>query len=76
MWTRFWFEGNLFFDWVNNPEDWAKVKTAYADWSLDELLDKSREDPSRAEYPKFGLRIECKGDKTLREFFTENGMTP
>ena len=80
-WQRFWFESNQYFNWVEGPEDWEKVKAAYDKWSVDELLDKSREDdsPSRKQHgadPKFGLAVECRGERTLRAFFTENGMTP
>ena len=76
-WKAFWFEGNQFFDWVRSPEDWERVKKAYSqdgcEMTTDELLDKSREAPG-ADVPKYGLRIECDGEKTLREFFAENGM--
>jgi hypothetical protein len=79
-WTRFWFESNRFFNYVNSPEDWEKVKAAFADpeWqptsTVDELLDKAKVCPREGKPPKYGFAIECDGDKTLREFFAENGM--
>lgn len=77
-WTTFWFESNQFFDWVKSPEDWEKVKAAYSQpgslLSVDLLLDQAREAAPKGAHPKFGIRLECDGDKTLREFFAENGM--
>ena len=79
-WTRFWFEGNQYFNYVNGPEDWEKVKTAYSqegcETSVDEILDKARVCERESGPPKYGFAIECDGPKTLREFFAENGMTP
>ena len=76
-WVRFWYESNQYFGWIENPADWEKVKTAYSSpgvtLSTDELLDKSRVAPG-APHIKYGLRRECDGDKTLREFFAENKM--
>lgn len=84
-WKRFWFEGNQFFNWVESPADWEKVKKAYsypgAEQSTDELLDKCRESDREGREakgidPKFGFARECNGKRTLREFFDEHGMTP
>lgn len=78
-WTRFWFEGNRYFSWINGPEDWEKVKAAYSEedwnpqWTVDEILDKAKVCPT-SPHPKYGFARECDGDKTLREFFAENGM--
>jgi hypothetical protein len=82
-WTRFWFEGNHYFHWVNDREDWEKVKAAYnSEWiqlTVDDLLNvrvcTSATEGSRP-YHKYGFASECNGDKTLREFFKENGMAP
>jgi len=78
-WTPFYYESNQYFGWIESPTDWEKVKTAYSQrggiLTTDELLDKSHVAPG-APHIKYGLRSECDGDKTLREFFTEQGMAP
>ena len=39
----------------------------------DEILDKAKV-CSVSQHHKYGFATECDGDKTLREFFAENGM--
>ena len=69
---RFWFEGNLFFAWVNNAEDLQKVFVEYdGQATKDEILDKAvnLED---GVLNNFGLRGEYNGNLTLRQFLTDN----
>ena len=79
-WKRFWFEGNLYFNWVESLEDWEKVKKIYGEqnYSLEDLVDKTHVCPNSGpgRDPKYGFAIECSGDHTLRQFFEENGMEP
>jgi hypothetical protein len=81
MWKRFHFEGNQFFDGVESPEDWQRLRAAYPDLTDDELLASKeatygghRSAEERERRPNFGRRIEHDGEKTLRDFFVENGM--
>jgi hypothetical protein len=71
-WIRFWFEGNLFFDWINGPEDWQRLRDAYPDYSDERLLAAKRF--NGASKPNFGFRMEHKGPGTLKDFFEDNGM--
>ena len=71
-WTRFWFEGNLFFGWINGPEDWQRLRDAYPDYSDERLFAAKRF--FGASKPNFGFRIEHKGPGTLKDFFEDNGM--
>ena len=69
-WPVFYYDSNHAFLLVENGEDWDKVKRAHLSlpgWDLDKLLD---------DYPKFGIRSECTGPKTLRDHFTAHGVTP
>jgi hypothetical protein len=81
MWKRFHFEGNRFFDGVEGPEDWQRLRSAYPELSDDELLASkeatykcTRSAEEREKRPNYGRRFEHDGDKTLRDFFVENGM--
>lgn len=81
MWVRFHFEGNRFFDGVEGPEDWQRLRAAYPELSDDQLLESqeatyqgARSIEEREKHPNFGRRFEHDGDKTLRDFFVENGM--
>lgn len=81
MWKRFHFEGNQFFDGVECPEDWKRLRAAYPDLTDDELLASKeatygghRSIEERERRPNFGRRIEHDGEKTLRDFFVENNM--
>lgn len=71
-WVPFWFEGNRFFNWVHSPSDWAKVREAYFDWTVDELLDEAKHSSVDTRHI-YGLRYEHTGE-TLREFFTRHNM--
>jgi hypothetical protein len=71
-WVRFWFEGNLFFDWIDGPEDWQRLRDAYERYSDERLLGAERF--FGASIPNFGFRIEHKGPGTLKDFFEDNGM--
>lgn len=76
MWTPFWFEGNLWFGMVNSPEDWLKCRAAYDELGhgSDDLLDKAHVAPRCTTKAKYGLRSECNGEDTLRQFFERNNM--
>jgi hypothetical protein len=73
-WTRFYFEGNLYFGFINSKADWEKVKTAYKGSGDEDTLLKVRNlgaDPSRAQ---FGSYREYDGNKTLEEFAKEHNL--
>ena len=71
---KFWYEGNLYFNYVSSIEDLQKLFNNYkGSESVDDLLDKSKNNPqSKDDY--YGLRRECNGTKTLRKFLIENGI--
>jgi hypothetical protein len=85
----FWFEGNMWSGEVKSRDDLQKVFDAYArseagNWTQDEVLDESRsaiagQEPVHVvrnyDLPSYGVRREHGGDKTLREFLAENGIT-
>ena len=75
-WTPFWFEGNRWFDWVNTPEDWMRLKEMYEckpdSLTMQSILN-SQNCPT-SNKPKFGFAIECNGLETLRQFFEKHGM--
>lgn len=80
-WTRFYFEGNLWFGEVEGPKDWKQLLKAYASdgMSAKKLMSARecvRKDDPRfpALPPKFGFAIECTGPRTLGEFFEENDL--
>ena len=80
-WKPFFFESNQFFGKINNPEDWALLKAAYPFLCEDQLLDAKestykghRRKEVRDVQPNYGFRIEHDGERTLRDFFKENGM--
>lgn len=72
-WKRFWFESNRFFDWVNGPEDWKRLRSEYPDKTEDWILERAME-LAGASKPNYGFRWEHKGPGTLKDFFKENGM--
>ena len=81
-WKRFFFESNLFFDHIDGPEDWERLRKAYPNLSDDQLLAAkeatyggTRSAEHRLSRPEFGFRYEHDGEKTLRDFFNENGMS-
>lgn len=61
----FWFEGNLWFGWVNNQELFEDLLTVYPNAG----------DAKRAENfkggDKFGFRMECNGEETLRDWMNK-----
>lgn len=70
---RFWFEGNLYFNWVNSLDDMQKVFDAYKDqMTKDEIVDKAVN--TDAGMKNFGLRAEHKGTVTLRKFLKDHGI--
>ncbi|MFA5366594.1 MAG: hypothetical protein WC333_01815 [Dehalococcoidia bacterium] len=76
---RFWFEGNLYFGWVNNLDELNVVFEYYKEGHMtkDEVLDKavSLEDEDKSgKHTEFGLRIEHRGSMTLRQFLEEKGV--
>jgi hypothetical protein len=80
-WKRFHFESNQFFDGIETPNEWILLRDAYPKLSDDELLAAkeatyrgTRTTEERLKRPNFGFRIEHDGEKTLRDFFVENGM--
>jgi len=68
-WIPFWFESNQYFDWVNSPDDWQKVKDIYPDLDLGKRA--LRCDSSKKH--KYGLCMEYTGEP-LKDFFTRNNM--
>lgn len=80
-WKRFYFESNQFFDYIENLDDWQRLKSAYPRLSDDELLDAKQATYNGSLSQKvmdahnnYGFRLEHDGDKTLRDFFKESGM--
>lgn len=80
-WKRFHFESNRFFDSVEGPDDWNRLRQAYPKMTDDEILRAqeatykgTRSIEIRNARPNYGWRIEHDGQKTLRDFFAENGM--
>ncbi|MFA5207320.1 MAG: hypothetical protein WC428_01570 [Candidatus Paceibacterota bacterium] len=71
--TKFWFEGNLYFGMVNDLDDLQKVFHEYeTHMTKDEILDKAvNKDETLTE---FGLRLEHHGKVTLRQFLTDKGI--
>lgn len=70
----FWFEGNLYFNSVESFDDLKMVLVAYdGTETVDAFFDKARNNPNSKD-PYYGFRRECSGDKTLRQFFQENGI--
>lgn len=75
-WKRFYFEGNQRWGWVESPEDWESFKQTYREaWHVLDVsaLGNAKRHPTAE--AQFGLYQEYTGDKTLKEFFDENGMT-
>lgn len=81
VWRRFWFESNQFFGWIENMDDWQRLRQAYPE-KTDAVLLAAKEatykgnlsQQERDARPNFGLRWEHDGERTLRDFFAENGM--
>lgn len=80
-WTRFFFESNQFFQQIESLADWRRLRGAYPQFSDARLLEAkeatyggSLSPEDRATHPNYGFRWEHDGEKTLRDFFLENGM--
>lgn len=73
-WKRFWFEGNRWFGWIGDKEDWQRLRDAYDDKTDEQLLAAKKCDD--ASVPNFGFRREHTGAETLADFFSKHGMTP
>lgn len=78
-WVPFWWESNFIWGMINGPDDWLKVVEAYNQEPIVKLGD-AKEAPSghgrnEAKVPKFGFRIECNGDLTLKDWADANKMT-
>lgn len=80
-WKPFHFEANMFFRTIAGPFGWQRLRQAYPNMTDDELLDAKEatyggtlSEAQRNHHPNFGLRREHDGEKTLRDFFVENGM--
>lgn len=81
-WKRFFFESNQFFDHINGMVDWDRLRAAYPELSDEDLLDAqeatyggNRNQEERDLHPNYGFRSEHDGEKRLRDFFMQNGMT-
>jgi hypothetical protein len=80
-WTPFWWESNQTWGKIESPEDWEKVVACYGKpgvATLDQLAT-AQEAPeghgrNEAKIPKFGFRIECNGDLTLKDWADANQM--
>lgn len=79
MWKTFHFESNRFFDKINNPNDWERLREAYPGKTDQDLLaakeatykgKKPQED--RDNKPNYGFRFEHDGEKTLLDFKQHN----
>lgn len=80
-WKRFHFESNRFFQGIEGPQDWQRLRAVYPELSDDELLASqeatyqgTRAIEEREKRPNYGRRFEHDGEKTLRDFFVECGM--
>jgi hypothetical protein len=80
VWRPFHFESNQFFDTLETPEDFNKLRAAYPDrddaWFLSARSENYAENRNHhPAIPHFGIRAEHTGAKTLGDLFTEQGMT-
>jgi hypothetical protein len=80
-WKRFHFESNMFFDAVEGPIDWERLRAAYPNKTADDFLDAKEAtwrgtvcEHDRAKNPNYGFSQEHDGVKTLRDFMAENKM--
>jgi hypothetical protein len=73
-WTRFYFEGNLYFGFINSKADWEKVKTAYKESGDEDTLLKARNLGVDSPPAQFGSYKEYNGNKTLGEFAKEHNL--
>lgn len=81
-WKRFYFESNQFFDYIEGPADWQRLRDAYPRLTDEQLLGAeeatyggNRTQEERDAMPNYGFRWEHDGQRTLRDFFSANEMT-
>jgi hypothetical protein len=81
MWKRFHFESNMFFDSVEGPSDWERLRAAYPYKTDDDFLNAKEATygnslckRERDAHPNYGFAQEHDGVKRLRDFFEENDM--
>lgn len=80
-WIPFFFDGDLYFNMVETPEDWAQCLEIYAvnnhttvDRFVKENLLEAKRCPRIKEYPRFGFYMEYTGPETLGEWAAKEGM--
>jgi hypothetical protein len=73
-WAAFHFESNQAFGDIENLEQWLEMKALWESAYTGDIYDCKECTYPRA-FPDFGQRMEHQGDRTLREFFKENGMS-
>jgi hypothetical protein len=74
QWVKFWIESNQVFGMVESLSEWERVKRLFSEAYKNTDIYDLKEDIYPKELPNFGQRREHKGDRTLRDFFQENGM--
>lgn len=82
MWRSFFYDSNWFYDSIDTPDDWQRLRNSRPEASDEQLL-QARESTFRGQrrledrekYPNFGFYAEHDGEKTLKDFFEENQMT-
>jgi len=80
-WKPFFFDANMWSGRVNGMEQWNELRAAYPELSDDDLLAAKEAtyqgtlpQEDRDLRPHYGFRWENDGERTLRDFFTQNGM--
>ena len=72
VFKRFYFEGNLYFGWVENQDDWNDVKEEYKTHLVTEELLSARQRWDKSD--SFGFYSEYNVDYTLGDFLKDNNM--
>ncbi len=70
-WKPFYFEGNLAWGWINNPQEWKRIQEAYKNSSV--ILTSAKRNLNNKR-DAFGFYHEYNGDETLGEFFKLHNM--
>ena len=77
-WITFWWESNRVHGLVDSPEAWEKIVACYDKLYLDKLAGAKEAEHGHgrgeAKVPKFGFRVECNGDLTLKDWADANQM--
>lgn len=80
-WTRFWWDSNRAFGFVESPAEWRAIVWRFGDpaWrpnlTVSELLEaKQAAYRTGEDVPSFGFRVEHTGDLTLGEWAKQQGM--